>query len=68
MEWVEVVDKVAAAVAVLVVVTDVGRAGWAVLLLLAPVATAPAPVAGIESRTWRVYRVIGRSAHSAARR
>ena len=68
MEWVEVVDKVAVAVAVLVVVVDVDRAGWAVPLLLAPVATASVPVAGIESRTRRVYLVIGRSAHSAARR
>ena len=68
MEWVEVVDKVAVAVVALVVATDVGQAGWAVPLLLAPVATASVPVAGIESRTWRVYLVIRRSAHSAARR
>jgi hypothetical protein len=70
VEWVEVVDKVAVvvAVAVLVAVVDVGQAGWAVPLLLAPVATASVPVAGIESRTWQVYPVIGRSAHSAARR
>jgi hypothetical protein len=68
VEWVEVVDKVAVAVTVLVVVVDVGRAGWAVPLLLAPVATASVPVAGIESRMWRVYLVIRRSARSAARR
>jgi hypothetical protein len=68
VEWVEVVDKVAVAVAVLVVVVDVGRAGWAVPLLPAPVATASVPVAGIESSTWRVWLVIRRSAHSVARR
>ena len=68
MEWVEVVDKVAVAVAVLVVVVDVGQAGWAVPLLPAPVATASVPVVGIESRMWWVYLVIRRSARSAARR
>jgi hypothetical protein len=68
VEWVEVVDKVAVAVAVLVVVVDVGQAGWVVPLLPAPVATASVPVAGIESRTWRVCLVIRRSARSAVRR
>ena len=68
MEWVEVVDKVAVAVAVLVVVVDVGRVGWAVPLLPALAATAYVRVAGTESRMSRVYPVIGRSAHSAARR
>ena len=50
------------------VAVDVGRAGWAVPLLLAPVVTASVPVVGTESRTWWVYLVIRRSARSAARR
>jgi hypothetical protein len=68
VRWVEVVEVEAAAVAVLAVAADVGRAGWAVDRPPVPVATACAPIVGIRSRTQWECPAIRRGAPSAARR
>ena len=51
MRWAQVVEVEAAAVVVLAVAADAGRAGWVVDRPPVPVATAFAPVAGTRNRT-----------------
>ena len=68
MRWVEVVEVEAVAVVVLVVVADVGQAGWVVDRPPVPAAPASAPIAGTRSRTQLENRVTRRCAPNAARR
>jgi len=58
----------AAAVVVLAVAADVGRAGWVALRPPVRAETVSAPTAGTESRTSSVSLVTRRNAPSAARR
>ena len=57
-----------AAVVVLAVAADAGRAGWAVLRPPVRAVAVSAPTAGIESRTSLDSPVTRKSARSAARR
>jgi hypothetical protein len=63
-----VVVLAAAAVVVLAVAADAGRAGWVAPRPLVRAETVSAPTAGIESRTLLGSLVTRRSAPSAARR
>ena len=57
-----------AAVVVLAVAADAGRAGWAVLRPQVRAVAVSAPTAGIESRTSLDSPVTRKSAHSVAHR
>jgi hypothetical protein len=52
VRWVEVVEVEAAAVVVLAVAADAGRAGWVALRPPDPVVTVSAPTVGTGCRTW----------------
>jgi len=68
VRWVEVVEAEAAAVVVLAVEAEAGRAGWVALRPPVQAETVFAPTAGIVSRTPLDSHVTRRSAPSAARR
>jgi len=68
VRWVEVVEAEAAAVVVLAVAADAGRAGWVALRPPGRVATVFAPTAGTVSRTPLDSLVTRGNAPSAARR
>ena len=68
MRWVEVVEAEAAAVVVLAVATDAGRAGWVALMPAVRAETVFAPTAGTGCRTSSVSLVTRRNALSAVRR
>jgi len=63
-----VVVAAVAAVVVLAVAADAGRAGWAVLRPPVRAVAVSAPTAGIESRTSLDSPVTRKSAHSVAHR
>ena len=68
MKWVEVVEVEVAAVVVLAVAADEGRAGWVAPRPPGRMAIASVPTAGTRSRTLSVSLVTRKSAPSAARR
>jgi len=68
VRWVEVVAAEVAAVVVLAVAADAGRAGWVALRPPVRAEIVFAPTAGIVSRTPLDSHVTRRSAPSVARR